>query len=130
MGTLREPTPNQHGEIDIILRATNPHEAQLAQPEQLDEFLTLLTKPPDIPRDQLWFTSETLILCILWGLLVGYTVGFIKGFSEVVDYIQSNLFPYVDQEFFQQQLHTVCWELWVEGYINYNDDGEIIPTAM
>ncbi|MHA2243768.1 MAG: DEAD/DEAH box helicase [Candidatus Hodarchaeales archaeon] len=84
--------PNQHGKIDIILRASNPHEAQLAQPEQLDEFLTLLTKPPDIPRDQPWFTSETLKLCLLWGLLVGSTVGFTKGFSEVLDYIQSDFF--------------------------------------
>ena len=122
--------PDQHGKIDIILRAANPYEAQLAQPEQLGEFLTLLTIPPDIPRDQPWFTSETLKLCLLWGLLVGSTVGFTKGFSEVLDYIQSDFFPYVDQEFFQQQLQTVCWELWVEGYISYNDDGEMIPTVM
>ncbi|MHA1968771.1 MAG: metallophosphoesterase, partial [Candidatus Hodarchaeales archaeon] len=121
--------PNQQGEIDIILRVFNRYEAELAQPEKLAEFLRLLIKHPDIPREQPWFTAETLKMSILWGLLVGYTVGFINGFSEVLEYIESDLLPYVDQEFFQEQLQTMCWELWVEGYINYNDDGKLIPTG-
>ncbi len=121
--------PNQQGEIDIILRVFNMYEAELAQPEKQAEFLRLLTKHPDIPREQPWFTAETLKMSILWGLLVGFTVGFINGFSEVLEYIESDLLPYVDQEFFQEQLKNVCWELWVEGYINYNDDGKLIPTG-
>lgn len=120
--------PNQHGVIDIILRAYNKYEADLVQSNKLEDFIKLLTKYPDIPREQPWFTTETLKMTMLLGLLVGFTVGFTNGFSKLLDYIQDDLLPFVDRKFFQQQLKTVCWELWVGGYINYNDDGKIIPT--
>ncbi len=122
--------PNQQGEIDIILRAFNSYEAQLTQPEKFEEFLKLLSQPPDIPRIQPWFTTETLKLTILWGLLVGMTVGYSDGFSEVLNHIKDDFLHFKDQEFLQQQLQTVCWELGVEGYINYNDDGKLVPTQM
>ena len=121
--------PNQHGVIDIILRAYNEYEVDIAQSDKLDDLIKFLTKYPDIPREQPWFTAETLKLTILLGLLVGLTVGFPNGFSEVLDYIQADLLPYFDQKFFQQQLKTVSWELWIGGYINYNDDGKLIPTG-
>ncbi len=121
--------PEQQGHIDIILRASNSYENQKAQPENREEFITLLTQQSDVPKEMPWFTLEMLKFWILWGLLVGFMEGYTGGFSQVLEYIQNDLSQFVDQEFLQQQLQTAYRELWREGFINYNDDGKLIPTS-
>jgi hypothetical protein len=116
---VRDPT--QHGQLDIILRAFNAFESRLANPENREKLIAYLIQQDPIPKEIPWFTWEILQFWTLWGLLCGH--------SDVLRGIRLDLSPYVERPFFLPQLQRASWELWLDGYINYDADGKLIPTT-
>lgn len=113
--------PKREGELDIILRASNKFEREMADSANKATLDAFLLRQEPVPLKIPWYTPISLRLWIIFGVLMGI--------DDILWRINQDLHHLSEDALFQRHLREAFEDLWLNGYIKRGFDNQLVSTS-